>query len=437
MTAAAGGLEIAVGIGDGVEINVNNVLLSILSTLNSRRVRAIDLFRKIDRSGDGCVSAEEFCGALLSMGIEPTDKEFEVLMARLDKDGSGDVTLKEFDRALKAVARETKSTFSPGTPSPAARQPRRHTSTKEQELKVRQPLLERLDHIDEVMLQVQGQLNARKYRARDFFRTFDLSGDGLASREEFRGGLQKLGMDPSEEEFGFIMSRLDRDGSGDVTHEEFDKALKLVTKKAKAEGRSHEIDTWGYKRPADLPSSFDWASRSVKVSTSPPAMPGSPRVLPWHWAAGGPIDKANSATIGCGHIRDISTRRERPFDSHLQSQKLSESQRTPRVLSRGAATSMAQPRRICGRFEDEPATLPHRRMAAKMDFCSTAGKKNLRIWEGGGVKKFANSPMMQSTVDQVVLGRDTDFSGETKFDVEFTAMFDGCAGKASWEIGGR
>lgn len=47
-------------------------------------------------------------------------------------------------------------------------------------------------------------------------------------------------------------------------------------------------------------------------------------------------------------------------------------------------------------------------------------------------KLYANSPMQQSTVDQVVFGRDMDYSGETKFDREFTQMFDGHAGLPSW-----
>lgn len=46
-----------------------------------------------------------------------------------------------------------------------------------------------------------------------------------------------------------------------------------------------------------------------------------------------------------------------------------------------------------------------------------------------GIKSFQNIPTMQSVVDQVVFGRDMDFSGEDKFDSSFYSMYEGAAGK--------
>lgn len=47
-------------------------------------------------------------------------------------------------------------------------------------------------------------------------------------------------------------------------------------------------------------------------------------------------------------------------------------------------------------------------------------------------KTFANAPNLQSSVDSIVFGRDMDFSGDTKYDEEFTSMFDKMAGLPSW-----
>mmetsp|Transcript_105765 Transcript_105765/g.165059 ORF Transcript_105765/g.165059 Transcript_105765/m.165059 type:complete len:201 (-) Transcript_105765:177-779(-) len=47
------------------------------------------------------------------------------------------------------------------------------------------------------------------------------------------------------------------------------------------------------------------------------------------------------------------------------------------------------------------------------------------------IKVFPCIPTMQSVVDQVVFGRDMDFSGEDQFDEEFMAMFVGAAGRPS------
>eukprot|EP00929_Paragymnodinium_shiwhaense_P028385 TRINITY_DN16455_c0_g1_i1.p1 TRINITY_DN16455_c0_g1~~TRINITY_DN16455_c0_g1_i1.p1 ORF type:complete len:175 (-),score=21.79 TRINITY_DN16455_c0_g1_i1:141-665(-) len=48
------------------------------------------------------------------------------------------------------------------------------------------------------------------------------------------------------------------------------------------------------------------------------------------------------------------------------------------------------------------------------------------------IKTFPDAPMMQSTVDQVVFNRDMDYSGGSKYDAEFLAIFTGMAGLPSW-----
>jgi len=80
-----------------------------------------------------------------------------------------------------------------------------------------------------------------------------------------------------------------------------------------------------------------------------------------------------------------------------------------------------------------PTSIPDKEMHwTKMDRCVAANRTRYRTELGGGVKKFPNTPMMQSDVDSVVFGKDMDLSGDTKFDVEFTAMFDGAFGLPSW-----
>merc|ERR1712113_162824 len=99
------------------------------------------------------------------------------------------------------------------------------------------------------MLRVVGKLNERKYRTLDFFRTIDVSGDGLCTAEELREGLAKMDLRLQDEEFAKVIARLDKDNSGDVNPKEFDKEIKLVTKKARAENRHGEVDTWPLRRP--------------------------------------------------------------------------------------------------------------------------------------------------------------------------------------------
>lgn len=51
-----------------------------------------------------------------------------------------------------------------------------------------------------------------------------------------------------------------------------------------------------------------------------------------------------------------------------------------------------------------------------------------------GIRTYPNTPLMQSVVDQVVYGRDMDFSGDTQFDDEFMEMFKGSHGKPSVDL---
>merc|ERR1711871_1558307 len=67
-----------------------------------------------------------------------------------------------------------------------------------------------------------------------------------------------------------------------------------------------------------------------------------------------------------------------------------------------------------------------------MDLYSGAGLSSqelARMATVQGIKPFPNVPTMQSVVDQVVFGRDMDFSGEEQFDDEFLKQYSGRAGR--------
>merc|ERR1712187_350892 len=51
-----------------------------------------------------------------------------------------------------------------------------------------------------------------------------------------------------------------------------------------------------------------------------------------------------------------------------------------------------------------------------------------------GIRTFPNNPTQQSLVDQIVFGRDVDYSGDTQYDKEFTDIFVDRAGRATWSV---
>lgn len=86
----------------GSNLDADELMRSLVERLADKRMRATDLFKKIDTSGDGFIDSDELRTGLADMGFKATDAEFSVIMSRVSTTG-GDVSLKEFDRAIKAA----------------------------------------------------------------------------------------------------------------------------------------------------------------------------------------------------------------------------------------------------------------------------------------------------------------------------------------------
>lgn len=85
------------------------LLMKVVDALNERKFRPSDYFRKWDISGDNSISAKELRIGLNELGVKVSEAEFASIMARIDKDASGDVSIVEFDKALKQVERTFKA----------------------------------------------------------------------------------------------------------------------------------------------------------------------------------------------------------------------------------------------------------------------------------------------------------------------------------------
>ena len=74
------------------EAGLNDVLRKILkgrSAYNSLQDYVIDLIRKLDKNGDGTISFKEFCDGLKSLNIHVTNHEEHTLMRRFDHNNDG------------------------------------------------------------------------------------------------------------------------------------------------------------------------------------------------------------------------------------------------------------------------------------------------------------------------------------------------------------
>jgi len=72
--------------------------------LKKNAARVIDLFRQWDTDGDGEVSRKEFHKAMPALGIEIADFDVDALFNAWDSDGGGSLDFKELSGILKGGA---------------------------------------------------------------------------------------------------------------------------------------------------------------------------------------------------------------------------------------------------------------------------------------------------------------------------------------------
>jgi len=172
-------------------------------------MRATDLFKKMDTSGDGSLEAEELRAGLADMGFKATDAEFAVIMARVDKDGGGDVSLKEFDRAIKAAEKLPKKKV-----EEVVVQKKKQGITAEDKEEFRQIfcLFKQLTRNQDGEGSGETQL-------------VSMDGSGTISVDELEQLLEGVGMKLRPDDIHNMIRDLDKDNNGDIDFEEFCSAM--------------------------------------------------------------------------------------------------------------------------------------------------------------------------------------------------------------------
>jgi len=425
----------------------DDVLCIMQAHLVKTQTRVVDLFRSIDASGDGEVTLEELRKGLLGFGFELSEEDFAMMYAGIDRDKSHQVSVKELSRALRDAEKAREAERLKGSPPPRPPKGRASASTllrprrekRPEPPRMRQEVLGKMGRGDEVLFKIKGQLNRQKTKMLDVFRALDESGDGAIDKKEFRAGLEKLGFDVSDEDFRALVLSVDQDGSGDISVREFHQALKLAERKARAEGRDQELDTFHAASASRVEPSetYDWAQRSVRVYSTVGSMRDSMREAQstdssWRLASGGPLEAALSSRLHHGSVQDSSIGRQRLFDTHVWPDALpARVTRTPRLPT---YRNMYKTVMVTGRFGCvEPATPPSPRLATTSQRCKFARRPGPEVHLAHGVRKFPNLPSAHSTVDQVVFNRGAGPSGGPKTGAESAAaMFQDCAGLPSW-----
>ena len=76
------------------------VVTYIIYLMQQQEGKARDLFARVDTSGDGQLSEEEFKKGLIQLGFSLAEEETQLLFKAIDDDGSGEIEIREFVRLL-------------------------------------------------------------------------------------------------------------------------------------------------------------------------------------------------------------------------------------------------------------------------------------------------------------------------------------------------
>jgi len=195
-------------VGAMVAVDPDDVMRSLVEVLAAKRMRASDLFKKIDTSGDGSIDADELRTGLADMGFKATDAEFSVIMARVDKDGGGDVSLKEFDRAIKAAEKLPKKKV-----EEVVVQKKKQGITAEDREEFRQ------------IFCLFKQLTKKEVGEDGVEQLVPMDGTGTISVDELEQLLEGVGMKLRPDDIHNMIRDLDKDNNGDIDFEEFCSAM--------------------------------------------------------------------------------------------------------------------------------------------------------------------------------------------------------------------
>lgn len=135
-----------------------------------KQQEAEEVFRDLDRDGNGFIDESELATALRRVGLNPSLKEIQSMIGEVDSDGNRKLDFDEFLRYVKHTYKDP----------------------------------------DEIRCNLT-----------EAFKVFDANKDGFISREELKAVLTKMGEKLSEKEFDEMVRVADSNGDGRIDYEEY------------------------------------------------------------------------------------------------------------------------------------------------------------------------------------------------------------------------
>jgi Ca2+-binding EF-hand superfamily protein len=285
------------------------LLFAMRDTLARSAVKIGDLLASWDANGDGVVSRSEFRSAVRAMGVQAADELIDKAFDELDYTKSGELDQKDL---IKRLQRES------GMPKGVLKQQmrtldwRKNMQGEDEASKLGSNVLDaskakgtRAQRVATMDAQLKKFLRGYGGRLVDLFRTWDLDGDGLVDRKEFRRALKALGYDAPKRESDMMFDALDVDGGGKIEYHEIQALL------AKAPSPTPLVVPGDDAEGSSSPS-----SPGMKASGSLPTLAGSGS------ASGGQARSKLGYSISAPRFLDPEYRASRPKARRLPRQRV-------------------------------------------------------------------------------------------------------------------
>lgn len=201
--------------------------------------RVIDAFRVMDDDMTGTIDKKEFRLGVVALltrrrtDVPPSDDVVDELFSRIDADGSGDIDLKELDKALRlglAKGIELDKKLQVGGAGKIELQAKNATQVKRRkadQLTVKAVLEMRAirEGFQRPEDALRIALSENSVRVIDLFRDWDTNGDGMIDKVEFIRGIKHFGF-PGGETAAAIFDEWDTNRSGALTFNELNSVLR-------------------------------------------------------------------------------------------------------------------------------------------------------------------------------------------------------------------
>lgn len=191
--------------GTKYSAEAEEVLRGISDLLKRKKLRVTDLFKKIDSGGDGLVTFAELKSGLAELGFKVSDQDLKVILDVIDKDGSGEFSWKELDKALKAAEKVLSQKDKEAT----AKKKRGLTDEDQEEFRQIFCLFKQLSQ-----QRADGQGD-------EDIKLMEWDDSGSITVDDLEQLLETVGMKLSSAQLESMIREIDLDGDGEIDFQEF------------------------------------------------------------------------------------------------------------------------------------------------------------------------------------------------------------------------